>query len=250
MKFEHPYLEATKPDGAEFTIDLEKTILSQNSEEIYIAIGRQNNNHIVLSDPQKKISRHHCSLQYKNNRWWIVDKGSANGTFLQRKIDQSEIDVRGEDAISLRSGNYILILGEITLEDEHKFWRLQFIDPGQTNLVSDMQDIHSIEYNFSQQTLFRIIARQRDPVSLGEQELSLIDYMSRKNYDNNLQAAICNYDELIQVVWNDKNFGIEKKNINHLVWRIRHKIETDAGEPKFLKTIKGRGYTLSIKVVE
>ena len=250
MTVEYPYLEVTKPDGTNYKIDLEKVITSQDTEKIYIAIGRQSNNHIVLSDPQQKISRHHCSLQYKNNRWWIVDKGSANGTFLQREIDQPEIDVRGEDAIALRSGDYILILGELTPEDQPKFWRLEFVDPEETSQVSSMQAIHSIEYSLSQQTLFRNVARRRDSLSLGEQERSLIDYMSRKNYDSNSQAALCEYDELIQAVWNDDNFGRDKRNINHLVWRIRDKIELDSGEPKFLKTIKGRGYTLDIKVVE
>ena len=114
---EYPYLEVTKPDGSHYRLKLENIITKQSTTEVYIAIGRQNNNHIVLQDPQKKISRHHCSLQYKNNRWWIVDQGSANGTFVQRElereIDQPEIDVRSEDAIAIRNGDCILILGEL-----------------------------------------------------------------------------------------------------------------------------------------
>lgn len=99
MNGEYPFLEITKPDRTQYTIELENIITEQITAEIQISIGRQSNNHIVLSDPHKTISRHHCSLQYKNNRWWIVDKGSANGTFLQREIDRPEIDVRSEDAI-------------------------------------------------------------------------------------------------------------------------------------------------------
>ena len=250
MNAEYPFLEVIKPNGNQYRIALDKIIAAQNPEEIYIAIGRQDNNHIALSDPQKKISRHHCSLQYKNNRWWIVDRGSANGTFLQREIDRPEIDVRSEDAIALRSGDYILILGELTIQNKPKFWRLEFIDPGETGYVSGMQTVHTIEYSLSQQRLFRNIASRRDPVSLGEQERCLIDYMSRKSYDRNIQEVICEYDELIQAVWNNDSFGRDKRNINHLVWRVRDKIELDSGEPKFLKTVKGRGYSLDIKVVE
>ena len=98
--------------------------------------------------------------------------------------------------------------------------------------------------------MYRNIARRRDALSLAEQERSLIDYMSRKNHQNNNQTAICEYDELIQAVWNDDHFGRDKRNINHLVWRIRDKIELDSGEPQFLKTVKGRGYSLEIKVIE
>ncbi len=248
MNQEYPLIKATKPNGGQYTIDLEG-IINQQEREIYIYIGRQANNHIVLPDPDQKISRHHCSIQYQNNRWWIVDEGSSNGTFLQREIDQPEIDVRSEDKIALRSGDYILILGELSPSGQPIFWRLEFIDPGETSQVSSMQTIHSVKYSLSQKTLFRNIARRQDAVSLGEQEHSLIDYMSRKNHENN-QTAICEYDELIVAVWNDDNFGRDKKNINHLVWRVRDKIEIDSGEPQFLKTIKGRGYALDIKVVE
>jgi hypothetical protein len=249
MNGEYPFFKATKPNGTQYIIELE-TIITQQEKEIYISIGRQNNNHIVLPDPPKKISRHHCSIQYKKNRWWIVDEGSSNGTFLKREIDQPEIDVRSEDAIALRSGDYILILGELSSSEQPIFWRLEFIDPGETSQVYSLQTIYSIEYSLKQQTLFRNIARRQDTVSLAEQERFLIDYMSRKNYRNNNQIAICEYDELIQAIWQDDSFGRDRTNINHLVWRLRDKIELDSGEPQFLKTVRGRGYCLDIKVIE
>lgn len=250
MNGEYPFLEITKPDRTQYTIELEKIITEQTTTEIEISIGRQSNNHIVLVDPHQKISRHHCCLQSKNNRWWIVDQGSANGTFLQREIDQPEIDVRSEDAISLRSGDYILILGELDGSGNPIFWQLEFIDPGETNQVPSMQAIHTLEYSLSRQTLYRNLARRRDSVSLGEQERCLIDYMSRKNYHNDNIPAICEYDELIQAIWQNDIFGRDRKAINHLIWRIRDKIELDSGEPQFLKTVKGRGYSLDLKIIE
>lgn len=249
MDEEYPFLNATKPDGTQYKIEL-ATLINSQKPEIFISIGRQSNNHIVLPDPHKTISRHHCSLQYQRDRWYIVDKGSSNGTFLQQEIDQPEIDVRSSDRIALRSGDYILILGQISPSGELLFWRLEFIDPGETLQISSMQTIHSIEYSLSQKTLFRNIARCRDVISLGKQESALIDYMCRKNQQNNCQITICDYDELIEAVWQDRFFGRDKKNINHLVWRIRDKIELDSGKPQFLKTITGKGYTLDIKVID
>ncbi len=249
MKDEYPYLKATSPDGKQYDIDF-KSLISQQERELYISIGRQTNNHIVLPDPEKKISRHHCCIQYENNRWWIADKGSSNGTFLQREVDQPEIDVRSEDRIALRSGDRILILGKLSAAQQPIFWRLEFIDPGETDRVSNMESVYCVEYSLSQQTLFRHIARRRDTVSLGEQERCLVDYMSRKNYENNNLTTTCEYDELIQAVWQDDNFGRDRRNINHLVWRVRDKIEIDSGEPQFLKTVKGRGYRLEIKVIK
>ena len=249
MTVEYPYLKATKPDGTQYTIDFDKLIDLKEKEPI-ISIGRQANNHIVLSDPEKKISRHHCSIQYSNNRWWIVDEGSSNGTFLKREIDRPEIDVRSEDKITLRSGDYILILGQLSSTGQPIFWRLEFIDPGETVQVSSMEAVHNIEYSLSQQTLLRHIARRQDIISLGEQERCLIDYMSRKNRANGDRATTCEYDELIPAVWGDDSFARNKGDITHLVWRIRDKIELDSGEPQFLKTIKGRGYCLEIKIID
>ena len=64
------------------------------------------------------------------------------------------------------------------------------------------------------------------------------------------RLPICEYEELIEAIWRSDSFGRDKKSINHLVWRIREKIELDSGEPKFLKTVEGRGYRSDIKVIE
>jgi len=249
MNPEYPSIKVTKPDKAQYDIDLE-TIIDTSDKEVCICIGRQSNNDIVLSDSQKNISKHHCSIQYRKNRWWIVDEGSSNGTFLQREIDQPEIDVRSEDKIALRSGDYILILGELSPSGQPIFWRLEFIDPGETSQVSKMQTVHSIEYNLSQQTLYRNVVHRRDSISLGRQQRALIDYMCRRNYQNDNRVTLCEYDELILAVWNDDHFGRDRRNINHLVWQIRDKIELDSGEPQFLKTIAGIGYSIDVKITE
>lgn len=245
---DYPFLKVTKPDGAQYKIGFEN-LFDLQEKEICISIGRLSNNHIVLPDPHKTISKHHCSLRYKKNRWWIVDENSSNGTFLQREIDRPEIDVRSEDRFVLRSGDYILILGELSQSKQPIFWRLEFIDPTETLQVFGMQTICGIEYRLCTQTLYRNIAHCRDAVSLSELERLLIDYMCRKNLKNN-QTTLCEYDELIRAVWMDNTFSKDRRDINHLVWRVRDKIELDSGEPQFLKTIKGRGYSLDVKIIE
>ena len=248
MNREYPFIRATKPDGTQYVIDFE-SIIDRQSKEIKICIGRLSNNDIVLHNPHKTISKHHCSLQYQNNRWWIIDQDSSNGTFLQREIDQPEIDVRSEDKIALRSGDYILILGKLSPSGQPIFWRLEFIDPGETSQVFQMQTVHSLEYSLSQQILYRNIARRRDSISLSGHQRALIDYMSRINYQNNNQATLCEYDELILAVWSDDHFNRNRQDVNHLVWQIRDRIELDSGEPQFLKTIRGRGYLIDINVI-
>ena len=249
MNFEYPIIKVTKPDKTQYNIDL-GTIIDSSNQEVCIDIGRLSNNHIVLNDPQQNISRHHCSLQYQNNCWWIIDRNSSNGTFLQREINQPEIDVRSENKIALRSGNLILIPSKLSSSGEPIFWRLEFIDPGETSQVFPIRSVNTLEYNLSQQTLYRNIARHRDSISLSVKQRALIDYMCRQNYQNHNQATVCEYNELIMAVWNDDHFARNREHINHLVWQVRNKIEHGSKEPQFLKTVTGIGYLLDLNVVE
>lgn len=242
-----PLIRVKKPDKKEYVIEIEK-LVSQLNQNTLITIGRQESNHIVLSDPQKNISREHCSLQYKLGKWWIVDQGSSNGTFLRRRDSSSEIDVRNEELIPLKNEDEILILGELDELEKPLFWQLKFVDPEATNQVILNHASYKLEYNLSQQKLFCISQGERQEILLQEKELALIDYMSRKNYDHNNQPLICLYSELIKAVWKEDSFGIDKLDIHHLVWRIRHKIESDSGESQFLTTVRGRGYRLDLKI--
>jgi pSer/pThr/pTyr-binding forkhead associated (FHA) protein len=45
-----------------------------------VTIGRHEENHVVLADPQ--ASRHHAEIAMQGGRWVIRDLGSANGTFV------------------------------------------------------------------------------------------------------------------------------------------------------------------------
>lgn len=247
MHQEYPFLKITKPDGTQYQIGFEDLVELQ--EGIAIGIGRLSDNHIVLPDPHKTISKHHCSLRYQKNRWWIVDENSSNGTFLQRQDNSAEIDVRSQDRVVLKSGDRILILGELNTSEQPIFWQLEFVDPSETLQVSGLQAIYGIEYNLSSEILYRNVAHHREAISLSQHERSLIDYMCRKNHKNNNQTTLCEYDELIRGVWQD-DFNRERGDINHLAWRIRKKIEIDSGEPQFLKTISNRGYSLEIRIIE
>ena len=247
MKIEHPILDVIKPNGEKYKISLEKFIMPGKST--CINLGRQDGNHIVLPDPQKTVSRYHCSIQNNKGRWWIVDEGSSNGTFVQRTTSQSEIDVRSEDMVPLKNGDNILILGEMTSSQQPLFWRFKFIDPNETYQVQGCQSVIGLEYSISQKKLFRNTSQNREEIYLRDHELTLIDYMSKKNLDAQNKAVICEYEEIIEAVWQEDNFGIDRKDVNHLVWRVRDKIEYDSGESRFLKTVRGKGYRLEIKIL-
>ncbi len=65
-------------------------------------IGRSPYAHIIV--PDKLVSRRHARIFYANNRWYIEDLGSKNGTILD------DNDIRDLGPIELK-GEHDLILG-------------------------------------------------------------------------------------------------------------------------------------------
>lgn len=241
----YPFLEVQQPDGNEYTISFQH-ILEQTPEQTRLTIGRSHNNEIVLPDPDKKVSRRHCAIKRQGDRWWLVDEGSANGTFLRQQGGSSEMDVRAVETILLQDGDVILILGKLTATDQPMFWQLTFRDPNLTDRVECFQPPAEIEYDLSQRQLFAVTRQQRAEIKLSPQEGTLIRYLAQQNRNNNNQPTVCGYEELINAIWQEPLHT--RNEVNRLVWSVRAKIEQDSGEPRFLKTVQGLGYVLDIKV--
>ena len=45
-----------------------------------VSLGRNLDNDIVIDHP--RISRHHAQLRFRDDRWWLIDLESANGTAI------------------------------------------------------------------------------------------------------------------------------------------------------------------------
>ena len=260
-----PYFEVQTIDGKQYTIHLRdiikhkvsltevtvgrEDITRQKEVSIEITIGRGAENDIILADPHRKISRRHCSIEYRQGLWWLVDKGSTNGTFLKQKNIQAAIDVRIDRNVPLKDGDVIWILGQSIQPDEYLFLHLTFRDPTQTDPVSNFHIFVDLEYSLSQEKLFGINRQDREEIKLSPQERKLIHYMAQRNYQNNNQPVMCEYEELIKVIW-PESFGHTNSEISHLIWAIRNIIEADFGEPRFLQIVKGRGYILEVTIIE
>ena len=67
--------------------------------------------------------------------------------------------------------------------------------------------------------------------------------MDQRNRANGNVPVMCTYEELIAAVWGDE-IGHTETEVNHLVWRLRKKIELDPKDPQFLQTVSGLGYRL------
>ena len=105
------------PDGSE----LDRVALSGAS----VTVGRlPDANDIALQpDPELLVTRSaHCTLERDGDRWFVVDGGSVNGTFLRRGGELQPVTER----TALHDGDVICVLASISETDERRFFELAF----------------------------------------------------------------------------------------------------------------------------
>lgn len=79
----------------------------------HIKVGRLDDNHIILDDPQ--VSRHHCDIiKHTLGHWYVKDAGSSKGTYIETKTatvkeEAGEFELQKGDKLIL--ANTILRIG-------------------------------------------------------------------------------------------------------------------------------------------
>lgn len=75
-----------------------------------ICIGRSQENQITFND--KSVSRRHLKIIHRENRFFIVDLKSTNGTFLDSKPIEPNREYPVEEGVPIGAGNVIFSLGK------------------------------------------------------------------------------------------------------------------------------------------
>jgi two-component system phosphate regulon response regulator PhoB len=70
-------------------------------------------------------------------------------------------------------------------------------------------------------------------------EFRLLDYLARH------PGRVFSRDHLLDAVWGDARF-VTPRSVDVYVRRIREKIEVDAENPRYLKTVRGAGYRFEL----
>jgi hypothetical protein len=174
-------------------------------------------------------------------RWWVIDNGSVNRTYLQSGQKIQIVDGRAP----IGDKDVIRILGRLTESGKPIYWELRFHDPMRTFRAEIAPRGDFLEYDWIQARLIRVEGTNREELpNLRPQEHKLIRYMDQRNRANGNVPVMCTYAELIEAIWGEESFGHTENEINRLVWELRQKIEPDQSEPRFLENVRGLGYRL------
>jgi DNA-binding winged helix-turn-helix (wHTH) protein len=188
-------------------------------------------NDIALQpDPQLVITRAgHCALEREGVRWFLVDGGSVNGTFLRRGGALARITER----TALHDGDVICVLAAITETGERRFFELAFhttADSQATRAVpTDKAAVPSaqaecLSYDTNAARLILVRGDERNEIQLRAQAHRLVRYMCERNAALGGSPALCTHEELMHAVWADEPMHT-RVELAKLVWELRKKLE-------------------------
>lgn len=212
-----------------------------------VSVGRAMPEHspdIALGpDPQRWISRLHCTLEQAEGGWFVVDNGSVNGTVVERNGVRERVDGRHR----LLDGDFVLVLGYL-VDDEPFWWRLRFRDPFATapGPAGPRPERAHLEYSIADAKLFVVVdGRRAEVTKLGPNRHKLVRYMASRNAANGAPVA-CTQEELIEAVWGDPRTwpfrtAYTADNLRDLIFELRRKLRP---HEQLLETVQGFGYTL------
>jgi diguanylate cyclase (GGDEF)-like protein len=92
-----------------------------------VRIGRGGENHIVLEGDS--ISRRHAHLEQRGDRWWAVDDGSTNGTYVNDEQIKREHMLQNGDRVKVGPTIFKYLSGEdVEAQYHEEIYRMTIID--------------------------------------------------------------------------------------------------------------------------
>jgi len=210
-------------------------IFNLNSRHTVVGrITSQNKPEIELS--ADVISRRHLEiLQLDNNRYWVRDLGSTNGTMLNddRIVAGNLYELKHNARIGLgvEGGSMHTVLVFKESEDTNIMRREESAGkPGAMPTVSWLK--------IDEGKKEALVDGKPRKLSKKEYDLLLLLYKSTGN--------ICSRDEIIEAVWSETQdpSAISDATIDQLIHRLREKVEPEPARPSRIISKKAFGYML------
>ena len=193
-----------------------------------VTVGRlpEVNDISLQPDPQLLVTRAaHFTFERAGTRWFVVDGGSVNGTFLRRKSGLERI----VDRTALHDGDVICVLASIAETGERTYFELAFhatedSEATRAAVGAARSPAECLTYDANEARLLLVRDAERHEIPIRAQAHRLVRYMAERNVTAGGAPALCTHDELMHAVWADEPMH-SREELAKLVWELRKKLE-------------------------
>ena len=207
------------PGGAPVTVELSGQ---------RITVGRLSDvNDIVLQpDPEFLVTRSgHCAFEREERQWFVVDGGSANGTYVRRGGVLQRIAGRG----ALHDGDVVCVLASVPETGERRYFELAFHSTADSQatravLIDETAPSACLSYDMDEARLLLVRGGEKHEIQIRAQAHRLVRYMMERNAASGGAPALCTHDELMHAVWDDEPMHT-REELAKLFWELRKKLE-------------------------
>lgn len=187
-----------------------------------ISIGRDGSNDIVIDHPL--ASRRHARLERDDNGYMVRDLDSTNGTYVNGDRIEGARALHNQDRIWVADTEIIFNDPEVTQKGPLPVEILRRVRAAEEAIRLD-----------SRAKEVYILGKLVDP-PLTVKEFQLLELL----YTH--KGQVISKDEIAKSVWDYEVYDYNA--IDALIYRLRQRIETDPGSPRFIVTVRGFGYKL------
>jgi DNA-binding winged helix-turn-helix (wHTH) protein len=193
-----------------------------------VTVGRlpEVNDISLQPDPQLLVTRAaHFTLERAGTRWFVVDGGSVNGTFLRRRSGLERIVER----TALHDGDVICVLASIAETGERSYFELVFhatedSQATRTAVAQTLRPAECLTYDSNEARLLLLQNGEWHEIPIRAQAHRLVRYMAERNEASGGSLALCTHDELMHAVWADEPMHT-REELAKLMWELRRKLE-------------------------
>lgn len=198
-----------------------------NDEEVLweqpaLTIGRDPTNDLVIE--HKLASRRHARFEKDDVGFYIRDLESTNGTFVNgQRITGSHL-LRNNDEVWIGDTVIVFRDPEATMKGTPP--------PVARHRVLEPQEELRVDTK-AKEVVLRGLPLEPP---LTAKEFQLLDLLYQR------KGEVLSKEQIAQGVWDYEVYDYNA--IDALVYRLRHRIEADPSNPKYLVTVRGFGYKL------
>jgi len=213
-----------------------------------VTVGRlPDANDIALQpDAERLVTRvAHCAFERDGGRWFVVDGGSVNGTFLRR--DDALERVTGRAA--LQDGDVVCVLASLAESGERKYFELAFHATGDSQATRAValspakeRRAECLRYDAAEARLVLVRGSETHEIQIRAQAHRLVRHMAERNASIGGAPALCTHEELMQAVWADEPMHT-RTELAKLVWELRRQLEPFAAG-HLVENERRRGYRI------